>query len=223
MDFRKNFGPNLGFSTKKGFKIRDPRISWYPFGTKNHEIWGPPVVATIKLLASYTSWMVRDWAWVSTGATGAWHLPKIWTSPPADFEVLNTNWHPQSSFYVTSGTLSVKFLTQALRDVVSSIKYQDISKLECQESTYTFWIASNIIFFALSTIWMVKKIPTRKQFFTNQPVVIKIRVIYLINYIIDHNISKPDCNKSTYVFWIGSNIIFFALSTTWMVKDVVSN
>jgi hypothetical protein len=31
-------------------------------------------------------------AWVSTGATGAWHPPKFWTSPPApaDFEVLNT-------------------------------------------------------------------------------------------------------------------------------------
>ena len=41
MDFRKFFGPNLGFSTKKGFKIRDPRISWYPFGTKNHEMQGP--------------------------------------------------------------------------------------------------------------------------------------------------------------------------------------
>ena len=27
MDFRKIFGPNLGFSTKKSFKIRDPRIS----------------------------------------------------------------------------------------------------------------------------------------------------------------------------------------------------
>ena len=45
-------------------------------------------------------------AWVSTGATGAWHLPKFWTSPlaPADLEVLNTNWHPQSSFYAASGT-----------------------------------------------------------------------------------------------------------------------
>jgi hypothetical protein len=32
----------------------------------------------------------------------------------ADFEVLNTNWHSQSSFYVTRGTLSFKFLTQAL-------------------------------------------------------------------------------------------------------------
>ena len=52
-------------------------------------------------------------AWVSTGATGA---PKFWTSPPApaEFEVLNTNWHPQNSFYETSGTLSFKFLTQAL-------------------------------------------------------------------------------------------------------------
>ena len=58
---------------------------------------------------------------VSTGAAGAWHPPKFWTSPlaPADFEVLNTNWHPQSSFYVISGTLSFKFLTQALsRQVV---------------------------------------------------------------------------------------------------------
>ena len=55
-------------------------------------------------------------AWVSTGAAGARHPPKFWTSPlaPADFEVLNTNWHPQSSFYVTSGNLSFKFLTQAL-------------------------------------------------------------------------------------------------------------
>ena len=55
-------------------------------------------------------------AWVSTGDTGAWHPPKFWTSPPApaDFEALNTEWHPQSSFYVLSGTLSFKFLTQAL-------------------------------------------------------------------------------------------------------------
>ena len=33
---------------------------------------------------------------------------------PADFEVFNTNWHPQSSFYVTGGTLSFKFLAEAL-------------------------------------------------------------------------------------------------------------
>ena len=31
-----------------------------------------------------------------------------------DFEVLDTNWYPQSLFYVTSGNLSFKFLTQAL-------------------------------------------------------------------------------------------------------------
>ena len=37
------FGPNSGFSTKEGFKIRNPWISWYPFGTENHEMWGPPV------------------------------------------------------------------------------------------------------------------------------------------------------------------------------------
>ena len=39
VDFRKN----LEFSIKKGFKICDPRISWYPFGIKNHEMRGPPV------------------------------------------------------------------------------------------------------------------------------------------------------------------------------------
>ena len=33
--------------------------------------------------------------------------PKFW--------VLNTHWHPQSSFFVTSGTLSFKYLTQALK------------------------------------------------------------------------------------------------------------
>ena len=43
MDFRKIFGPDSGFSNKKGFKIRDTQISWYPFGTKNHEMQGPPV------------------------------------------------------------------------------------------------------------------------------------------------------------------------------------
>ena len=64
-------------------------------------------------------------AWVSTGAAGAWHPPKFWTSPlaPADFEVLNTNWHPQSSFCVTSGTLSFKFLTQALLIEINQNSY----------------------------------------------------------------------------------------------------
>ena len=59
-------------------------------------------------------------AWVSTGAAGAWHPPKFWTSSlaPADFEVLNTNWHPQSTFYLIGGTLRFKFLTQALNRVV---------------------------------------------------------------------------------------------------------
>mgnify|MGYP006863957033 CR=1 FL=1 len=61
---------------------------------------------------------VRFRAWVSTGATGACRTRRNsehHLSPaPVDFEVLNTNWHPQSAFYVTSGTLSFKFLTQAL-------------------------------------------------------------------------------------------------------------
>ena len=48
------------------------------------------------------------WAWVSTDATGAWHPSKFWTSPPtpADFEVLNNNWHPQPSLELHMYVLS---------------------------------------------------------------------------------------------------------------------
>ena len=64
-------------------------------------------------------------------AAVAWHLPKFCTSPlaPLDCEILNTNWHPQSSFFVTSGTLSFKFLTQALVgiDITSSLLFSLIS------------------------------------------------------------------------------------------------
>ena len=64
-------------------------------------------------------------------ASGAWHTQKFWTSPlaPAVFEVLNTNWRPQSSFYVISGTLSFKFLTQALICTVVQ------SNQECKETS----------------------------------------------------------------------------------------
>ena len=50
-------------------------------------------------------------------------------SAPADFEFLNTNWHPQSSFYVTSGTLSFKFLTQALDCTKCSLYFSRILNL----------------------------------------------------------------------------------------------
>ena len=53
------FGPNLGFSTKKGFKIRDPKISWCPYGTQNHEIRGPPVCLIFKVLA----WEICNMKW----------------------------------------------------------------------------------------------------------------------------------------------------------------
>ena len=69
----------------------------------------------------FSMYIVLYRAWVSTGAAGAWHPPKLWTSPlaSADFQVLYTNWHPQSSFYVKSGTLSFKFLTQVLQSYLS--------------------------------------------------------------------------------------------------------
>ena len=43
VDFRKVLDPIWGFILKKSFTIRDPRISWLGFGTKNHEMRGPPV------------------------------------------------------------------------------------------------------------------------------------------------------------------------------------
>ena len=41
----------------------------------------------------------------------------------------------------------------------------------------------------------------------------------MVNYI-DQDILKPEHRESTYLL---SNILFLALSTNWMVKDVVSN
>ena len=51
MDFRKLLDPFWGFTLKTVLGIHDPRISWLPFGTKNHEMRGPPVFVfkTIKL------------------------------------------------------------------------------------------------------------------------------------------------------------------------------
>ena len=43
MDFRKLLDPYWGFTLKTVLGIHDPRISWLPFGTKNHEMRGPPV------------------------------------------------------------------------------------------------------------------------------------------------------------------------------------
>ena len=43
-DFGNFLDPFLGFILKTVLGIHDPRISWLPFGTKNHEMWGPPVL-----------------------------------------------------------------------------------------------------------------------------------------------------------------------------------
>ena len=47
VDFRKILDPILGFSTKKGFTIRESPNFVIPFGTKNHKMWGPPVYCHI--------------------------------------------------------------------------------------------------------------------------------------------------------------------------------
>ena len=43
-DFWNSLDPFLGFILKTVPGIHDPRISGLPFGTKNHEMRGPPVV-----------------------------------------------------------------------------------------------------------------------------------------------------------------------------------
>ena len=42
-DFGNFLDPFGGFILKTVLGIHDPRISWLPYGTKNHEMWGPPV------------------------------------------------------------------------------------------------------------------------------------------------------------------------------------
>ena len=46
-DFWNSLDPFLGFILKTVPGIHDPRISGLPFGTKNHEMRGPPVVGVI--------------------------------------------------------------------------------------------------------------------------------------------------------------------------------
>ena len=43
VDFRIFLAPIWGFSTKKGFTFRESPNFVIPFGTKNHEMRGPPV------------------------------------------------------------------------------------------------------------------------------------------------------------------------------------
>jgi len=44
-DFGNFLDPFWGFILKTVLGIHEPRISWLPFGTKNHEMWGPPVIS----------------------------------------------------------------------------------------------------------------------------------------------------------------------------------
>ena len=44
VDFQIFLDPFWGFTLKTVLGIHDPRISWLLFGTKNHEMRGPPVI-----------------------------------------------------------------------------------------------------------------------------------------------------------------------------------
>ena len=47
-DFRKFLDPIWGFIPKRSPTIREFHISWFPFGTKNHEMREPPVAGYLK-------------------------------------------------------------------------------------------------------------------------------------------------------------------------------
>ena len=59
MDFWKFLDPIWGFTLKTVRGIHDPRISWLPIGTKNHEMRRPPVLL---ILWQYFSnhWYIED-------------------------------------------------------------------------------------------------------------------------------------------------------------------
>ena len=48
VDFRKLLDPFWGFTIITVIGIHDPRISWLPFGTKNHGMQGPPVSYSVQ-------------------------------------------------------------------------------------------------------------------------------------------------------------------------------
>mgnify|MGYP007048598183 CR=1 FL=1 len=112
------------FFTQYWIRIRNEAICW-----RGHTIWKKYCLINKNVLWFLIFWpkkpilkqprpvLKKCRAWFSMGAEGAWHPPNFWISPlaPAYFEVLNTNWHPQSSFYATNGTLNLKFLTQVLK------------------------------------------------------------------------------------------------------------
>ena len=108
--------------------ILSAKWTWLVGSKKSHFCWHLALYSCWDMVVSEKfknrfKWTIASSihrAWVSTGSVGAWYPPKFWTSPlaPADFDVLNSNWRPQSSFNVTSGTLSFKSLTQTLIQIV---------------------------------------------------------------------------------------------------------
>ena len=58
---------------------------------------------------------------------------------------LSTNWHLQSSIYVTSGTLSFKFLTQALTIIKSRVLTVNISHLEVSYRFYRLFMKGKLM------------------------------------------------------------------------------
>ena len=47
-NFEKCLDPFWGFILKTVLGIHDPHISWLLFGTKNHEMRGPPVLFSVR-------------------------------------------------------------------------------------------------------------------------------------------------------------------------------
>ena len=88
------------------------------------------------------------------GQTPAWHLQNLRISllAPTDFEVLCSNWHLRALFYWTDGTLSFKFLTQALL-VFAVVALQGVLILPSQTWSSE---ARNLLYWILvGHIWVV--------------------------------------------------------------------
>ena len=86
----------------------------------------------------------------------AWHPLKFWISLPApeDFEIHNTNWYLLSSFYVTSGTVSFKFLTQTLSiETLEKSGKLWMNGTACSRRKYHFSRAALIQFKRVTKIW----------------------------------------------------------------------
>jgi hypothetical protein len=72
VDFENFLDPFWGFELKTVPEIHDPRTSWLPFGTKNHEMWGPPISTFILLIESWSRYYFLHQSRTTASGQLAW-------------------------------------------------------------------------------------------------------------------------------------------------------